>query len=68
METSYLKAHPFVNRYPEWMPNLFLDLNLCTWGYLGPQSTHGSTVPRQPNAKNVKILCFEGCCYDSCGN
>ena len=22
METSYLKAHPFGNRYPEWMPSL----------------------------------------------
>ena len=22
METSYLKAHPLGNRYPEWMPNL----------------------------------------------
>ena len=22
METSYLEAHPFEKRYPEWMPNL----------------------------------------------
>ena len=25
MEISYLKAHPFGNRYPEWMPNLHSD-------------------------------------------
>ena len=25
METSYLKAHPFGNCYPEWMPNLPSD-------------------------------------------
>ena len=25
METSYLKAHPFWNRYPEWIPNLHPD-------------------------------------------
>ena len=25
MEASYLKAHPFWNRYPEWMPNLHSD-------------------------------------------
>ena len=25
METSNLKAHPFGNRYPEWMPNLPLN-------------------------------------------
>ena len=25
METSYLKAHPFGNRYPGWMPNLHSD-------------------------------------------
>ena len=26
METSYLKAHPFRNRYPEWMPSLLAAL------------------------------------------
>ena len=35
MEISYLKAHPFGNRYPEWMPNLpsdySQDLNPFTW-------------------------------------
>ncbi|MPC79151.1 hypothetical protein E2C01_073664 [Portunus trituberculatus] len=25
------------------------DLNQCAWRPLGPQSTHGSTVPQQPN-------------------
>ena len=53
METSYLKAHPFGNRYPEWMPNLpsdrGQDSNPCAWGTLGPHSAHGSTVPRRPS-------------------
>ena len=51
METSYLKAHPFGNRYPDWMPNLHLDCgqdsNPCTRGSQGFQSTSDSTVPRR---------------------
>ena len=50
METSYLKAHRFGNRYPEWTPNLYSDrgqdLNPCARGSQGLQSTSGSTVPR----------------------
>ena len=50
IETSYLKAHPFGNRYPEWMPNLHSDggqdSSLCARGSQGPQSTSGSTIPR----------------------
>ena len=49
METSYLKAHPLGNRYPEWTPNLrsdrSQDSNPCARGFQGLQSTSGSTVP-----------------------
>ena len=52
METTYLKAHPFRSRYPEWLPNFPLDRvqdsNACAWGFHGPQSAHGSTVPPRP--------------------
>ena len=34
METSYLKAHPFENRYLEWMPNLTSDIALLEGVYL----------------------------------
>lgn len=48
METSYLKAQPFRNRYPERMPNppsdRGLDSNPCIWGSLSPQNTRGSSV------------------------
>ena len=47
-ETSYLKAHPFGNRYPEWIPNLHSDCgqdsNMCTQRSQGPQRASGSTV------------------------
>ena len=49
METSYLKAHPFGDHYPEWMPNLPLgcdqDTNSSAWRSLAPQITRGSTAP-----------------------
>ena len=31
METSYLKAHPLEDRYPEWTPNLHSDRSLQDW-------------------------------------
>ena len=49
METFYLKAHTFGNRYPEWMPNLpliprpgFELLHLCISG--ATHSTHRPTA------------------------
>ena len=42
METFYMKAHTFVNRYPERMPNLpwycERDSNQCAWGSLSLQN------------------------------
>ena len=42
METSYLKAHSFENRYPEWMTNLHSDRsqdsNPCAQGSQSPKA------------------------------
>ena len=50
METSYQKAHPFGNRYPEWRPNNpsdnGQDSNPRTRGSQDPQSASDSTVAR----------------------
>ena len=50
MET-YLKAHPFEDRYPEWTPNLHSDRsqdsNPCVRGSQGPQNARGFTVPSE---------------------
>ena len=52
MKITYLKAHPFRNRYLEWMPNLpsdrGQDSNPCTWESFEPVGARGSTVPRCP--------------------
>ena len=51
MEASYLKAHPFENRFPEWMPSLgpWQVFELLRFGMSRPrQSVHGFTVPRRP--------------------
>ena len=54
METSYLKAHPFENRYPEWMPNLHSnrsqDSNQCalscssTWFRFPPRNVNNTFI------------------------
>ena len=48
METSYLKAHPFGNRYSEWMPNLHSDCcwdsNSCARGSHGPPKAQAVTL------------------------
>ena len=45
-ETSYMKAHPLEDRYPEWTPNLHSDRsqdsNPCARGSQGLQSADGS--------------------------
>ncbi|MPC87339.1 hypothetical protein E2C01_082199 [Portunus trituberculatus] len=48
--TSYIKARKPLPRVRK--PNLHSergqDSNSCAWRPLGPQSAHGSTVPRRP--------------------
>ena len=48
METSYLKAHPFGNRYPEWTPNLHSarsqDSNPCAMGSQERKRFHCTTA------------------------
>ena len=60
METSYLKAHLFGNRYPEWMPNLpsdrGQDSNPCARGSQDSRSTSGSIVPRRPQLEMKQVL------------
>ena len=61
METSYLEAHPFGKRYPEWMPNFpseyGQDSYSCPWGFLGPQSVHGPSVPQQKGGRvTIKVM------------
>ena len=51
LKETYLEAHPLVDRYPEWTPNLHSDRSqhsnhLCARGLQGPQSASGSTIPR----------------------
>ena len=48
METSYLKAHPLRNRYPEWTPNHHSDRsqdsNPCALGSQGLRRASGSSL------------------------
>ena len=57
METSYLKAHPLGNHYPEWIPNLHLTVARIQTHALGePKASIAQVVLLYHGGSQITIL------------
>ena len=67
MEISYLKAHPFENRYPEWMPNFPSAPRAHVVYFLGGKISFYDPhfIPRQ-TAKGYEGMNGTCCCVPYC--